>query len=391
LHELQVHQIELEMQNGELLQTQYELEALKDRYFDLYDMAPVGYLTLNEKGLVREANLTAATMLGVVRSSLLKNKLEQFICRDERDEFLLQRSRVIEGGQVHEWESRMLRADGSSFSAHIQAVPPHNGEYLVTFSDITRLKRAEQELQQSRAAAESANSANIAKNQFLANMSHEIRTPINGVIGMAQLLEMTDLTIEQREYVAALKLSSRNLAQLISDILDLSKIEAQKMDLEVRDFDLYAETRGAIDILSLFAQEKGLTLAMQIDPDVPLSLRGDADRLRQMIINLVGNAIKFTAKGAVSLHIGKDAEDRQQATLRFIVRDSGIGIAPDKLDTIFEPFTQADSSTTREYGGTGLGLTIVHHLAGLMGGGVGVESAQGEGSSFWFTAVMETG
>jgi PAS domain S-box-containing protein len=221
LHELQVHQIELEMQNGELLHTQYALEGLKNRYFELYDMAPVGYLTLNEQGLIREANLTAATMLGVVRSSLLNKSIVQFICPDDQDDFLLQRRRAIEAAGVYEWECLMLRADGSTFCAHIQAVPPHNGEYLVTFSDITRLKRAEQELQQSRAAAESANCANTAKSQFLANMSHEIRTPMNGVIVMAQLLEMTDLTAEQREYVAALKQSSRNLDQLISDILDL--------------------------------------------------------------------------------------------------------------------------------------------------------------------------
>jgi len=387
--ELQVHQIELEMQNEELRQAQHELEALKDRYFNLYDMAPVGYLTLNEQGLIKEANLTAATMLGVVRSLLIKKTMGQLIYRDDRDTFFLHHNRALEAGELHAWESRMLRADGSSFCALIQYAPPHNGEYPVTFSDITRLTLAERELQQSKAAVESANSANSAKSQFLANMSHEIRTPINGILGMAQLLEMTDLTVEQREYVAALKLSSRNLAQLISDILDISKIEAGKMDLETRDFDLQAEASGAINILSLFAQEKGLKLVMQIEQDVPLLLRGDADKLRQIIVNLVGNAIKFTAKGTVSLHIGKDAEDEQQTTLRFIVRDSGIGVASDKLDTIFESFTQADSTTTRKYGGTGLGLTIVRHLAELMGGGVGAASVEGEGSTFWFTVVME--
>jgi PAS domain S-box-containing protein len=389
LHELQVHQLELEMQNDELRQTQSELEALKGRYFELYDLAPVGYLTLNEQGRIREANLTAATMLGMVRSTLLKIPMLQFIVPEDKNVYILQRNRAIEAGKLQDWEMRMLRADGTPFWAQLQAAPAHNGEYLVTFSDISERKRAERELYQSKAEAESANAANIAKSQFLANMSHEIRTPMNGVIVMAQLLERTTLTEEQRQYVTALMLSGRNLVQLLSDILDFSKIEAHKVDLETSDFDLQAEMTGTVNILSPFAQEKGLELVSLIDPDVPLSLRGDASRLRQIINNLVGNAIKFTAKGSISLHIRKDAEDEQHTTLCFLVRDSGIGIASDKLGTIFDSFTQADSSTTRKYGGTGLGLTIARHLAELMDGRVGVESVEGEGSTFWFTVVLE--
>ena len=388
-HELQVHQIELEIQNDELRRTQHELEALKDRYFDLYDMAPVGYLTLNEQGLIQEANLTAATILGAVRSVLLKKPMLRFIFPEDKDDYFLRSNRTIAAGELQAWEMRMLRADGTLFWAHLQATPARNGEYLVTFSDITERKRAERELQQSKAATESANGANIAKSQFLANMSHEIRTPMNGVIGMAQLLELTNLTEEQREYVAALKMSGRNLIQLIGDILDLSKIEAHKMELESRCFDLQAETTDTVNILSLQAMEKGLELVTLIDPDVPLLLKGDAGRLRQIITNLVGNSIKFTAKGSILLHIRKDEENEKQAVLRIMVRDSGIGIAADKLETIFEPFTQADSSSTRKYGGTGLGLTIVRQLAELMGGSVGVESVEGEGTTFWFTMIME--
>ncbi len=252
--------------------------------------------------------------------------------------------------------------------------------------DITEQGQIREELLQSRNVAQAANRA---KSQFLANMSHEIRTPMNGVLGMAQLLALTELTDEQQAYVAALKESGKNLLTLISDILDLSKIEAGKVELEESDFDLRLEVQGAVNLLALQAREKGLKLLAPVDLQLPYTLRGDAGRLRQIMINLMGNALKFTTQGAVTLEIRKEREDDRTVTLRFLIIDTGIGIPTEKLEAIFAPFTQADGSTTRSYGGTGLGLTISRQLAELMGGSIGVESVPGKGSTFWFTAVLE--
>ncbi len=286
-------------------------------------------------------------------------------------------------------ETRFRRRNGEVFPALLSLEETElEGVPCLIFSarDITEQGTIKEELLQSRNAAQAANRA---KSQFLANMSHEIRTPLNGVLGMAQLLALTELTAEQQSYLAALKASGKNLLALISDILDLSKIEAGKMDLEITDFDLRIEIREMINLLNLRARDKGLELDALVDPGTPHLLRGDAGRLRQILNNLVGNAIKFTAKGSISLTLSKEREDGSEATLRFMIADTGIGIPAEKLESIFDPFTQADGSTTRSYGGTGLGLTISRQLAALMGGSMGVESVPGNGSTFWFTATLE--
>jgi PAS domain S-box-containing protein len=333
-------------------------------------------------------NPAAAKMLGRAPGDIVGKPCRHFLCSKEEGQCPVMDS----GGGMDKSEHYLVNARGETIpilKTVNQVVLNGENFLLESFVDITEQKKAEADLMnetfRANALAKAAEASSQAKSEFLANMSHEIRTPINGVIGMAEILMDSPLAEGQKKYIETIRSEADSLLNIINAVLDFSKIEAGKMELECIDFDLRKIFDDLSAIFSVRANQKGLEFFSFLDPDIPASLKGDPGKLRQIFMNLAGNAVKFTSQGEIFISGKKTGETKDKISIRFEVKDTGIGIPFEIHDRIFDSFSQADGSTTRKYGGTGLGTTISKQLVELMGGQIGLESKEGEGSTFWFT------
>ncbi|MEO6029596.1 MAG: ATP-binding protein [Candidatus Binatia bacterium] len=379
---------------------EHALRENEERHRLVVDGAFDAIITIDAANVIREWNPQAERIFGwradeivgrSVADSLLAEVHRPHYERGVRDFLATGRSFIVHCLM----EVTAVRRDGSTFTAEMTTVPIRQGDQFIFTAfvrDITARKHAEDDLRRAKDAAESA--ARV-KSDFLATMSHEIRTPLNGIFGMTELALDTTDDDERREFLQRARVCASTLMGILNDVLDFSRVEAGRLDLERIAFDPRDVVDGVLDALAVEAERKGLELIGCVDTALPASLIGDPGRLRQILLNLAGNALKFTERGEIVVHLAPDSTAAPAApdtlVLRGTVRDTGIGIAPEQQQAIFESFTQADSSMTRRFGGTGLGLAISQRLVGLMGGTIGVESTPGEGARFWFTAEAGIG
>ena len=408
LHELQVHQVELEMQNETLRQNQDELAAMRDRYVDLYDFAPVGYMTLTADGMIEEVNVTAVKLVGAERKDLLQRRFTSLVIAEDQDrckELLLG---VIDHAEPRRIELTMQRRDGTVFQAQLdfatQKVGAGDTALRIALTDISERKQLEAELAQHRnhleqlvfartaelaQAKDAAEAASRAKSIFLANMSHELRTPMNGVMGMTDLALRRAIDAKQIDWLTKSQGAAKHLMAVLNDILDISQIESERLTLEEKNFSLAQAIDEVLQMQEAPAQAKGLQLHSEIDAALPELLCGDAMRVKQILLNFTGKAIKFSDHGTITVRASVAEEDSHSLMLKLEVTDQGIGISAEQQARLFHAFTQADGSMNRKYGGNGLGLIICKRIALLMGGDAGVVSEEGVGSTFWVTARIK--
>jgi PAS domain S-box-containing protein len=368
---------------------QKELKALQDQNATIVNSLAEGIIQEDEKGYVTFVNPSLERLLGYTSADLIGRHWKKFVPPADLLS-LRNKTRTRTTMTLEQYEARLLAKSGRVVPVLISAQSLFDrGRFrgvLSAVTDITEPKRIEQELQKSR---EEAQAANRAKSAFLANMSHEIRTPMNGIIGMIELALDTSLTTDQRDFLTAARASAESLLTIINDILDFSKIEARMVEFEPIPFALHDSFADIVATLALAAQRKGLELICHIPPSLPDAVVGDLGRIRQVLVNLAGNAIKFTDRGEVVVDIGIESRTEDGIVLRVLVRDTGIGIPKAKQKDVFKAFVQADGSMTRRFGGTGLGLSISSQLVEMMDGRIWVESEVGRGSTFGFTTPLK--
>ncbi|HEX4001846.1 MAG TPA: response regulator [Candidatus Acidoferrales bacterium] len=367
-------------------------ERAEEKFKVLLESSSEAVILINREGRIAIVNSHAEIRFGYTRAEMLDQKVEMLLPERFRakhtgyraDFFADSKARPMGAGR----ELYGVRKDGSEFPVDISLTPLETDEGIMISAvivDISERKRFEKEIL---AAKETAENASAAKSVFLATMSHEIRTPMNGILGMTELVMETELTTEQREHLGLVRLSAESLLAIINDVLDFSKIEAGKFEIEAIPFGLRDSLGETMQSLSIRTHQKGLELIYDVDPEVPDAVIGDPGRVRQVLVNLIGNAIKFTERGEVFVQVREEAQEDNHTRLHFTIKDTGVGIPKDKQGKIFEAFSQADGSMARKYGGTGLGLTICMQLVKLMGGNLWVESEEGQGSEFHFTVQL---